>query len=170
VRTAFRYYFDTPEILAADGSVLEHPRDVPQGEVQASWFTPVWTRKRLFIAGAGGTSFDREPGFNQFRLGGPLRLGSFSNDEIRGDNYVLAVVGVLHEWFRLPDVLGGNTYVGGWVEQGSAFDAWRDAEYKAALSGGVILETLFGPAFLGGSLALNEGGGRFYVALGPFLR
>jgi hypothetical protein len=34
----------------------------------------------------------------------------------------------------------------------------------------VVVETLFGPAFLGYSQALTEGGGRFYVALGPFLR
>ena len=35
---------------------------------------------------------------------------------------------------------------------------------------GVVLETLFGPAFLGYSQSLNDGGGRFYIALGPFLR
>jgi hypothetical protein len=77
---------------------------------------------------------------------------------------------VLREWFRLPDVLGGNTYYGGWLEQGSAFDHWNDAEYKGSLSTGVVAETLFGPLFIGYSHSLTESGGRFYLALGPFLR
>ena len=83
---------------------------------------------------------------------------------------MVGVVGLLHEWFRLPDVLGGNTYFGGWLEQGSAFNGWNDAEYKASLSTGVIMETLFGPAFVGYSQSLTDGGGRFYIAIGPFLR
>ena len=43
-------------------------------------------------------------------------------------------------------------------------------KYDGSLSGGVILETLFGPAFLGYSQSLNESGGRFYIAVGPLLR
>ncbi|HZM95047.1 MAG TPA: hypothetical protein VFB92_16570, partial [Vicinamibacterales bacterium] len=98
------------------------------------------------------------------------RLGAFNNDEIRGDNYVLGVGGLLREWFRLPDVLGGNAYYGAWLEQGSAFDDWRDAKYRAAASVGVVVETLIGPAFVGYSQSLTDGGGRFYLSLGPFLR
>ena len=168
--TVFRYYFDTPAIVDAAGNEFEHARDVPQGEAIASWFRRVGTRNRLFLSGGGGTSFTHDPGFNQFRLGGPLRLGAFNNDEIRGDNYVLGVGGLLREWFRLPDVLGGNAYYGAWLEQGSAFDDWRDAKYRAAASVGVVVETLIGPAFVGYSQSLTDGGGRFYLSLGPFLR
>jgi NTE family protein len=170
VRAAFRYYFDTPEIVDVENNVLQRARDVPQGEVGASWFKRVRSRQRVFLRGAGGTSFDHDPGFNAFRLGGPLRLGSFNNDEIQGANYLLGVVGLLHEWFRLPDVLGGTGYLGGWLEQGSAFDEWSDAQYKASLSAGVVLETLLGPVFFGYSQSLTEGGGRFYISLAPFLR
>ena len=170
LRTSMGYYFDTPEIVDEEGAVLRTARDVPQGEVVASWFKRVGTRQRLFLAGGGGTSFGDDPGINQFRLGGAFRLGSLNLDEIHGDNYVLGTAGLLHEWFRLPDVLGGNVYFGGWLEQGTAFNRWSDAGYYGSLSTGVILETLFGPAFLGYSLALNEGGGRFYIALGPLLR
>ena len=143
---------------------------MPQAEVVASWFTRAGTRRRLFLSGGGGTSFDQDAGFNQFRLGGPLRLGGFNNDELRGNHYVLGVAGMLYEWFRLPDVLGSNAYAGGWVEQGSAFNAWRDKEYQASVSAAIILETLLGPAFIGYSQSLTESGGRFYLALGPFLR
>jgi NTE family protein len=168
--TSMRYYFDTPEIVDSAGTVLQQARDVPQGEVRAAWFTRVKPRTRLFLSGGGGTSFGEDPGFNEFALGGPFRLGSFNNEELHGDNYVLGVGGLLREWFRLPDVLGGNAYYGMWLEQGSAFSRWSEADYKASLSAGIILETLFGPAFFGYSQSLTEGGGRFYVALGPFLR
>ena len=60
LRTAMRYYFDTPEIVDEEGVVLETARDVPQGEVVASWFKRVGTRQRLFLAGGGGTSFDAQ--------------------------------------------------------------------------------------------------------------
>jgi NTE family protein len=169
-RASFAYFFDTPEIVDENENVLARARDIPQAEVLASWFKRVGTRQRLFLSGSGATSFDHDPGFNFFSLGGPFRVGSLNNDEIRGSNYLLGVVGVMHEWARLPDVLGANIYLGGWFEQGSAFDEWRDADYKAALSGGVILETLFGPAFIGFSQSLTDSGNRFYVALGPFLR
>ena len=170
VRSSFRYYLDTPDIVDAEDVVLQEADDVPQGEITASWFKRVGARKRLFISGGGGTSFGHDPGFNQFYLGGPLRLGAFNTGALRGDNYVLGVGGLLHEWFRLPDVLGGNAYLGGWLEQGSVFDRWSDAEYKATLSAGTLLETLFGPLFMGYSQSLTSGGGRFYLALGPFLR
>ena len=165
-----RYFFDTPDIVDSEGTVVRTAEDVPQGDVVASWFTRVRTRQRVFIAGGAGTSFGEDPGINQFRLGGALRLGALNTDEVRGNNYLLGVVGLLHEWFRLPDVLGGNVYLGGWFEQGSAYDRWADAKYESSLTAGIVLETLFGPAFLGYSQSLNQGSGRFYISLGPFLR
>ena len=150
--------------------MIQEARNIPQLESVGSRFSRVGTRERLFVVGAGGTSFGRDPGFDRFSLGGPLRLGSFNNDEIRGSNYLLGVTGVLREWFRLPDVLGNNAYYGGWFEQGSAFDEWSDASYKTSLSAGIVLETLLGPVFVGYSHSVTDGGGRFYLALGPFVR
>jgi NTE family protein len=170
LRSALAYRFDTPEIVAPDGAVVQTARNIPQFEAAGSWFSRLRTRQRLFVMGGGGTSFGRDPGFDRFSLGGPLRLGSLNNNEISGSNYLLGVTGVLREWFRLPDVLGNNAYYGGWFEQGSAFDDWSDASYKTSLSAGIVLETLLGPAFIGYSHSLNDGSGRFYLALGPFAR
>lgn len=171
VRTAYRYFFQTPDATTETGELLlSGPKDVSQGEVVASWAKRIWSRQRLLLAGSVGTSFGDNPGFNEFRLGGPLRLGSYNNDEIVGANYFLATAGLLHEWFRLPDVLGGNAYIGAWVEQGDAFDEWGAIDYKATGSAGVMLETIFGPLFAGYSQSLTSGGGRFYISLGPLLR
>jgi outer membrane protein assembly factor BamA len=169
VRGAMRYYFKTPDAVVGDEDVVvQRFSDVPQAEATASWFTRLG-RERLFVTGGAGTSFDRNPGVNLFRLGGPLRLAAFNNGEISGRHFVLATVGVLHEWFRLPDVLGGNVYAGIWVEQGSAYDEWSEARYRSAASGGIIGETILGPVFVGYSHSLQGSDNRFYVALAPFL-
>ncbi len=110
-----------------------------------------------------------EPLVNDFALGGPLRLGSFNTDQLRGDNYLLGGGGYLRGMGRMPDVLGGSIFLGAWVEAGSAFDEWDTKDWKSDITGGFILETLLGPVFLGGSVGFR-GGGRFYVALGPFFQ
>jgi hypothetical protein len=33
-----------------------------------------------------------------------------------------------------------------------------------------VVETIVGPVFVGGSISLSRGDGRFYVSVGPFLR
>ena len=123
---------------------------------------------RLFVGASGGTSFGDDPGYNDFALGGLLRLGAFNQGELRGDNYLLAQGGALFRVLRLPDVLGGNGYMGAWLESGSAFDEWDEARVQWQASGGFVLETILGPVFLGGSVSLNDGSGRFYVNVGPF--
>ena len=58
---------------------------------------------------------------------------------------------------RMPDVLGGSIFVGAWVEAGSAFDEWDTKDWKSDITGGVILETLLGPVFMGGSVGFQGG-------------
>jgi NTE family protein len=171
LRSTLRRYFaaPTPTGLPA-GTTLESPQDFTSGEVRASWFKRVRGRTdRLFLIGEGGSSFGDEPLVDDFALGGPLRLGSFNNDQLRGANYVLGGGGYLRGVGRMPDVLGGSIFLGAWVEAGSAFDRWDAKDWKSDITGGAILETLLGPVFVGGSVGF-EGGGRFYIALGPLFR
>jgi len=168
-RTALRYVVDAPEIVTGEDVAVRGARDVRQAEATGSWFTRVGTRHRLFLSGGGGTSFGRDAGFNQFRLGGPLRLGALNTDEIQGSQYILGVAGVLREWLRLPSGLGGNAYLGGWLEQGTAFNRFRDAEYRASVSVAVLVETMIGPALVAYSQSVT-GGGRLYTSVGSFLR
>jgi hypothetical protein len=78
--------------------------------------------------------------------------------------------GLLYHVLRLPDFVGSNGYLGAWLEAGSAFDDWRHVSYQWNASGGFVLETFLGPLFLGGSVSLTNGDGRFYINLGPFVR
>ncbi len=168
-RVGLRYYADTPDVVLPDER-LAGPTDYAQIEARFSSFHRFHERHRIFYAAEGGSSFGDEPGYNEFRLGGLLRLGAFSPGEIRGDNYLLGVGGFLYQVLRLPDVVGANGYLGAWLEAGSAFEEWSAASHQWNASGGFVLETFLGPLFIGGSVSLTNGDGRFYVNLGPFVR
>ena len=44
-----------------------------------------------------------------------------------GRHYYVATGGYLRQVGRLPDFMGGPIFAGGWLENGDAFDEWRDA-------------------------------------------
>jgi NTE family protein len=148
-------------------SAPELPPDYPstratEGVTQAQWIaSSVWSigtrdRGRVFLSGGGGTSFDGHPlPTEQFALGGPFRLGAYNVGEQRGDHYLLATGGYLRRVMRLPDFLGGDIFLGGWLDNGAAFDEWNDANWATHVSVGVVADTLLGPAFA----ATMAGGG-----------
>ncbi len=171
LRSTLQQYFSAPTAEGLlEGVLLDSPQSFTSGEVRTSWFRRVRSGgDRLFVIGEGGSSFGAHPLVNDFALGGPLRLGSFNNDELRGDNYLLVGAGYLRGVGRMPDILGGHIFLGAWVEGGAAFDDWDNQDWKSDITGGAILETLLGPVFLGGSVGF-QGGGRFYISLGPFFK
>jgi NTE family protein len=171
LRSTLRQFFSAPTANGhLDGVFLDSPQSFTSGEVRTSWFRRVRNRgDRVFLIGEVGSSFGEHPLVDDFALGGPLRIGSVNTDQLRGDNYLLGVGGYLRGIGRMPDVLGGSIFLGVWVEAGSAFDEWDNKDWKSDATGGLILETLLGPVFLGGSVGF-EGGGRFYIALGPLFR
>jgi NTE family protein len=169
LRSAIRYFIDAPE--PRDVVTSRRTEDVTQAEFRAFWIrsTGSTARGRLFVLGGAGTSFDREPlPTDQFALGGPFALGAFNQGDQRGDHFMLASGGYLHEIFRMPDFLGGPVFVGGWIETGKAFNAWDEADYAVQGSGGIIADTLVGPMFL--SFSAGSGNFRTYVGIGRVFR
>ncbi len=171
VRGGVRRYFSAPQFSTATfaETPIEEPQEYWQGEVIGSWFERVHGQDRVFTRFGAGTSFGATPLFNRFSLGGPLRMTAFNNDELRGSNYLFAAGGYLKQVGRLPDVIGGNVFVGGWLEAGSAFQQWDTAKWRSDVGAGLILETLLGPVFAGGGIGF-DGSGRFYIGIGPLLR
>jgi NTE family protein len=170
IRARVYQYFAMPNVSSTTpGAQYSNPDRVTQGEAALSYFHKVHVADRVFVQTSGGTSFGEIPLLNGFSLGGPLRMSAYTNDALRGANYVLATGGYLKRTGRLPDVLGGNIYLGGWIEGGSAFDRWNDAEWKGDVAAGVVMESLLGPIFAGVSVGF-DGKSRFYVAIGPIFR
>ncbi|HEY3383634.1 MAG TPA: patatin-like phospholipase family protein [Vicinamibacterales bacterium] len=171
VGMTLKRYFEEPNPVA-QGTLTAHensPRRFWQAEVRASAFERVRGQDRVFGIAGGGTSFGAHPLYDDFSLGGPMRMGAFNTDELRGANYLLGVAGYLRRTGRLTDVIGGNVFVGGWIEAGSAFADWKTAAWHGDVAVGVVVETLIGPVFAGGSVAFG-GQNRLYVSLGPLFR
>lgn len=140
-----------------------------QAASQGSTFVPTGDSGRVFVAFRAATSFgDTVSPFYQFTQGGPFSLGAFDRDQFRGAHAGYLGAGYLREIGRLPDLLGGAIDVGAWLESGSAFEAWEDADIHSDLSAGLLIETVIGALLVSGSLG-DDGSSAFYVALGrPF--
>jgi NTE family protein len=139
---------------------------VSQAEVDSSVFWSLRRRDRLFLVAGAGTSFRGDPlPTEQFQLGKPLRLGAYNIGELRGNHYAVLTMGYLRGIGRLPDFLGGPIFLGGWLENGSAFDDIEDADLHTNASLGAVLDTLIGPMILGGSFGV-DGRWRYYVGIG----
>ena len=144
------------------------PRGFPLSEVNGSVFKSINARGLVFGYGGAGTTFNRDPGpIQQFTLGGPLHLSAFGREEFRGDKYVLAGGGYLHQLGYLPPFLGRKIYAGGWYEGGQTYIRHSNSHFLNDVTGAFVFETLLGPATVGGSW--GEGGrGRLFLSLGRF--
>lgn len=128
-----------------------------QAELHGSQF---WSarqnRDRVFVTGAGGTSFDGDPlPPDQFPLGLPMRLDGFGFGERRGDHFAVLTVGYLYALHHLPEFFGGGVFLGGWLENGSAFETIDDATLETQLGVGLLVETFVGPALIAGTAGVH---------------
>jgi NTE family protein len=139
--------------------------DITQMELRSSIFWPVRQRDRLFVTGGMGTTWGQPLATEQFQLGSPFRLGAYSAGEFRGDHYAVVTAGYLLAFKRLPDFLGGSVYLGGWAENGSAFDKIDSAKLRTNVSIGALADTLIGPVMLATSFDFS-GAVRYYVGIG----
>jgi NTE family protein len=135
---------------------LAHP--ISQIELQTSNFLPVSEKTSLFFDVSGGTTFRGAAGpFQVFELGGPFRLGAYLPQTFFGNHYAYASAGFRREFYRLPQLVGGNVYWGGWYEAGTAFGSATNSSGPAVVRGtinlGFIADTIVGPIALAGSVS-----------------
>ena len=161
--TQARWIFDTPSFAGSDFDT-----ELPQFNTRVVSFIPAGKKNTFVLMGEGDTSFSYEPApADQFTLGGLFRVSALGRDELRGNHVLYGSVGYLRKVGQLPPLIGEKISAGIWLETGSAFDDWDDKTFKESVSVGVIIETLIGPIFTGGSW--GEGGrGNFYFAIGRF--
>ena len=147
---------------------LAHP--IGQLDVQTSSFAPLGPKTSLFFVGSGGTTFRGSAGpFQVFALGGPFRLGAYLPQEFLGNHYVYSSLGFRRELYRLPQLVGGKIYWGGWYEAGTAFGSATGDPGPVVVPGtfnlGVIAETFVGPIVVAGSVS-PTGQSRVNLSLG----
>jgi NTE family protein len=133
-------------------------------------FWSLGPQNRLFVYGGAGTSFDNAPlPTDQFSLGTPFRLSAYDAGELRGPHYYVATAGYFRRVGRLPDFMGGPVFLGGWVENGDAFDGWRQAGWRTNAAVGAVMDTIVGPVTVAGSWGF-DGHWRTYLGIGRGVR
>ena len=156
VEGSAHYFFESP---GATENLLQFTG-------KASVFHRLSRNYSLFFLGSGGTTVRNNTPFQlQFTLGGPRKLGAYSREEIRGSRFFYASGGLIREIAELSLIVPSRVYLGGWYEMGSAFDRSQYEELSHSVSAGIMLESFFGPLFLGGSLG-DEKRGKIYFLLG----
>jgi NTE family protein len=129
-------------------------------------FRRVGRRSTAYVQGYGGTTFGHNnTGVPQFFLGGPGQLNSYGKNELRTDQYWLGRVGYLYELFSLPPLIGRKTYFTSSYEVAHAYQAPGASHLPNDGSVGLLVETLFGPLFVGGSYG-DSGHHKIYFSLG----
>lgn len=151
-----RYFIDAP---SASTRFFE-------ANIRVSQFTPTNERDTFFGILEGGSSFGvAVPPLQRFTLGGPFRLGAYDEGELQGDRYIFGSAGLLRRVSRLPDVIGGSVFACGWLEAGGAGPARGTLRVRSSASFGLLLETLVGPVFVGGSIG-DRGHRTIYFTVG----
>jgi NTE family protein len=148
-------------VVATASRVLQSPglpHPIGQLDVQTSTFIPVAAKTSLFFIASGGTTLRGSAGpFQIFGLGGPFRLGAYLPQEFLGNHYAYSSLGFRREIYRLPQIVGGRIYWGGWYEAGTAFGTTATDAGPVVVRGtfnlGVIADTFVGPITLAGSVS-----------------
>lgn len=163
VETRLLWQFHSPDTFVL-GQVL--PLSDPFGQ---AWANVVWATEfsqkwsGLFRTGGGGTFAGSPTPFAEFRLGGPLRLGSLEVGEKRGANYGFASMGGLRRFYESATSPVRKLYGAVLYETGDAFDSRLRLHHSGTV--GIASETGFGVIFVG--VGYGEQGRRgFFFSIG----
>ncbi len=159
-----RVQIDARRPLSSFGASQEYTR------LDASWSGGWASGKNIFQANLrGGTSFD-DPMlyYDQFPLGGFLKLSGYANEQFRGNQYAFGSLVYNREIASLTPPLGRGLYVGGSLEAGRLWDLTLPLDEEKNRYGASVFfsaDTLLGPFYLGWGIAA-EGDHSFYLLLG----
>src|SRR5262249_42816235 len=128
-----------------------------------------WRAHTLNCKLSGGTDFQSTmPAYENFRLGGPLRLSGYRIDQFSGDRYAFGRLMYYNRTIPLPDILGSGVFAGASLEAGKMEARFAgQGSAGTTLSGSLFLaaSTFAGPAYFGFGLGEN-GNYSVYLLLG----
>ena len=151
---------------ADEGLGSDHNYQRVDGELSA---VKSWGAHTLNFKISGGTDFHSDmPAYENFTLGGPLRLSGYRIDQFSGRRFGFSRLMYYNRAIHLPDILGSGVFVGASIEAGQMQDRPdRQPSAGTIWSGSVFLaaSTFAGPAYLG--FGFGEAGHySFYLLLG----
>lgn len=125
----------------------------PLSETIFQVFQPISKPASIYLEAAGGTTFGHnQTGLPAFSLGGPSRLAAYGINEFLTNQYFYFRAGYLHRLAQLPPFLGNAIYISGRYEIGKAYNLPNVTGLPNDVAVGLVVETVLGPAFIGGSL------------------
>ena len=141
----------------------------PSAEMTFQAFQPVSAPASVYVIGAGGSTFGYDrTGFPQFSLGGPARLAAYGINEFLADQYIYGRIGYLHRLGEMPPFLGRGMYFDGHFEVAKSY-GFSNVPNVSGVTGdvaaGVIMNTIFGPVLVGGSVG-ESGHRKWFFQLG----
>ena len=135
---------------ADEGLGSDHNYQRVDGELSA---VKSWGAHTLNFKISGGTDFHSDmPAYENFTLGGPLRLSGYRIGQFSGRRFGFSRLMYYNRAIHLPDILGSGVFVGASIEAGQMQDrADRLPSAGTIWSGSVFLaaSTFVGPAYLG---------------------
>jgi NTE family protein len=161
VTTAFNFYDSRP---AAEDKF-------PALQTDLQYFRPFRQVNSAYFTATGGTTFTfAKTGVPPFTLGGPVRLAAYGTNEIFTNQYFLFQLGYLRQIGELPPILGHRVFFRAFYELAKPYKTGRavlDTFPSVPMDGGVgiLVETLFGPAYIGGSWG-DSGHRKIFFKLG----
>jgi NTE family protein len=123
----------------------------------------------LIVNLRGGTAFGESmPYYDQFPLGGFMKLSGYANEQFRGNDYAFGSLVFQHQLTTLTPPLGKGLYLGASLEAGRNWDVIDDlnpskTRYGSSLYFGA--DTWLGPFYFGLGVS-GEGDTAGYVILG----
>jgi NTE family protein len=140
----------------------------PSSEGQIEKFFHLDDPTSIFVIASGGTSYGYKTGIPLYSLGGSLRLVAYGTNELLTDQYYLGQFGYLRRLVKLPPILGDSVNVVGLFEVGKTFQlpgSPSPPRIPGDFAGGLIVNTIFGPVEVAGTLG-NYGRARFFFRIG----
>lgn len=140
----------------------------PSSEGQIEKFFRLSDPTSVFAIASGGTTYGYKTGVPLYSLGGSLRLVAYGTNELLTDQYYLGQVGYLRRLAKLPPFLGDSINIIGLFEVGKTFqlpDGPSPPRIPGDFAGGLIVNTIFGPVEVAGTLG-NYGRARFFFRIG----
>jgi NTE family protein len=158
--TELDWIFRSPTVYFL-GQTAETPRAYGQGWSQIVYAKPLAPKWSMLVRTIGGGTFrgEAQP-FSEFRLGGPLRLGSLEVGELRGSYVGYGSASVLRRLYSTQTSSFGKVYALLGYETGDAFDSKLNLHHNG--TAGIMAETTLGVLTVGFSYGESGRHGVFF--------